>query len=65
MELFSQWAKEDVYINQITWEEADSLAKFLADWYAPKHKEAIELKQYILELDREAQTGENHAKVQG
>jgi len=28
-------------------------------------KEIIRLKQYILELDREAQTGENHAKVQG
>ncbi len=57
-DLLEQWAQEDVYIDQLAWEEADSLAKRLAGWYMPKYKENIELKQYILELDREAQTGE-------
>lgn len=65
-QLLAQWAKEDVYINQLTWEEGDALVERLSNWYASKQKEIIELKQYVLDLDREAQTGEfQNAKVQG
>ena len=32
--LLVQWASEDVYINQLTWEEGDALAEYLAKWYA-------------------------------
>ncbi len=65
-QLLAQWAEKDVYINQLTWEEGDALAERLSNWYASKQKEIIGLKQYILELDREAQTGENqNAKIQG
>lgn len=32
--LLSQWANEDVYIGQLTWEEGDALAERLANWYA-------------------------------
>lgn len=32
--LLAQWAKEDVYIGQLTWEEGDALAERLANWYA-------------------------------
>ncbi len=64
--LLEQWAQEDAYIDNLTWEEADSLSKRLADWYAPKHKQIIELKQQVLDLDRECQTGEfQNAKIQG
>lgn len=32
--LLSQWANEDVYIGQLTWEEGDALAEYLSKWYA-------------------------------
>ncbi len=65
-QLLAQWAKEDVYINQLTWEEGDALVERLSNWYASKQKEIIELKQYVLDLDRECQTGEfQNAKIQG
>ena len=32
-QLLAQWANEDVYIGQLTWEEGDSLAEYLSKWY--------------------------------
>lgn len=32
--LLVQWASKDVYIGQLTWEEGDALAEYLAKWYA-------------------------------
>ena len=40
--LLVQWASEDVYINQLTWEEGDALAEYLAKWYAAQQKRAVD-----------------------
>lgn len=64
--LLAKWAQEDVYISQLTWEEGDSLAEYLSKWYLKERTEELaRYKQYALELDRELQTGESHAKIQG
>ena len=57
--LFAKWAEEDIYISHLTWEEADALAERLASWFLEDKKdELIRYRQYVLELDRELQTGE-------
>ena len=38
--LLVQWSKEDVYIGQLTWEEGDALAEYLAKWYAAEQQRA-------------------------
>ncbi len=54
----SGWKYSANYIGRITHEAADLIEA--------QQKEIIELKQYVLDLDREAQTGEfQNAKVQG
>lgn len=40
--LLVQWASEDVYINQLTWEEGDALAEYLAKWYAAQQPLALD-----------------------
>lgn len=51
--LLVQWASKDVYINQLTWEEGDALAEYLAKWYADQkivnqtNKESGEKPKYV------------------
>ena len=52
MKLFAKWAEEDVYVSQITWEEADALAGWLSIFFRGFEKKLIDKKNYTLQLDR-------------
>lgn len=52
MKLFAKWAEEDVYISQITWEEADALASWLSIFFSGLDQKLIDQQNYALQLDR-------------
>jgi hypothetical protein len=45
--LLSQWANEDVYIGQLTWEEGDALADRLAKWHASQQPLAPDVAYWL------------------
>lgn len=52
MKLFAKWAEEDVYIAQLTWEEADALAGWLSIFFSGLDQKLIDQQNYTLQLDR-------------
>ncbi len=53
--LLVQWSKEDVYIGQLTWEEGDALAEYLAKWYAAQQSAHLTRRSVAQKASRQSQ----------